>query len=404
MQATHKLYWDDPFTARFEATAIAAASFEGRPSIVLPETIFYPEGGGQLGDTGSLSIDGERLAVIDAQIDEAGVIHHILEQPRAITPGEHAVVGEIDVSRRRDHMAQHTAQHMLSRALLDEARAPTVSARLGATSCTLDVDVSQIPDAALHRAEDLVNDVVRGDVGVRALFPTAEELARMELRRAPKVSPAARAIRVIEVEGFDLTPCGGTHCTRSGQIGLVRVQQIERYKGKLRVTFAAARRALDDAREKAHALTSLAQKLTCGPLDVGGAVAKLQTDIKQRNEALSQARGELLDLLSRELLAQNPPDPSGTTLLRVERAHDDVGMLRSLAGKLAAARPDVVALCTTPDPESGGLLVVAQRGEKAAFDCGAWMKDLAQKTGGRGGGKADRAEGRLPKGTEIGRA
>ena len=397
MQGTRKLYWEDPLATRFETASAAIATFEGRPSIVLPETLFYPEGGGQLGDTGTLTIGGRRVAVQDTQIDDAGVIHHIASSAPEL--GEVAISGEIDAARRRDHMAQHTAQHMLSRALLDEARAPTVSARLGATSCTLDVDVSRIPDAELHRAEDLVNDVVRSDVAVRALFPTSEQLAKMDLRRAPKVSAG---IRIVEVEGFDLTPCGGTHCTRTGQIGLVRISQLERYKGKLRVTFGAAKRALDVARERDLALGSLAQKLTCGPLDVGTAVAKLQADLKQRSDALANARGELLDLLAREILAAHPPDPSGTTVLRLRRSHDDVGMLRSLAGKLASARPDVVALCSSPDPEAGGLLVVAQRGASADFDCGAWMKKLAESTGGRGGGKAERAEGRIPKAADIG--
>jgi len=400
MQATRKLYWEDPLAARFEAPSFAVGSYEGRASVVLPETIFYPEGGGQLGDTGALTVGGQRLVVLDTQIDDAGVIHHLVDSiPAGLVDAQRPVAGEIDVARRRDHMAQHTAQHMLSRALLDEARAPTVSSRLGATSCTLDVDVSRIDEAALHRAEDLVNDVIRGDVTVRSLFPTAEELARMDLRRAPKVSAG---VRVIEVEGFDLTPCGGTHCTRTGQIGLVRVAQVERYKGKLRLTFGAAKRALDDARAKDGALTSLAQRLTCGPLDVGAAVAKLQTELKQRTDALAHARGELLDLLVREILAAHPADPSGTTVLRLRRAHDDVGMLRSLAGKLATARADVVALCSSPDPESGGSLVVAQRGASAAFDCSAWMKDVATRTGGRGGGKPDRAEGRIPPGADLG--
>ncbi len=393
--ATKKKYWDDPFAATFEARGVKGATFDGRPAVVFDETIFYPEGGGQLGDTGELRVGAESVRVVDTQIDDAGVIHHVLE--RAIAGGDDVTVtGTIDVARRRDHMAQHTAQHMLSRALLDEARAPTVSARLGASSCTLDVNRSAISDADLQRAEDLVNDVIRSDVSVRSLFPTAEELASMDLRRAPKVSAG---VRIIDVEGFDLTPCGGTHCTRTGQIGLVRVASLERYKGKMRVSFHAAGRALADARAKETALVSLAQKLTCGPLDVGAAVAKLQTELKQRMELLGSTRGELLELLATKILAESPPSPSGTTIVRVARTADDVGMLQSLAGKLASARPDVVAICTSPDADA--QLVVVQRGSSASFDCGAWLKALADRTGGRGGGRPERAEGRIPKGAAI---
>ena len=395
MAPTEKKYWADPFATTFETRGAVASTFEGKPSLVLRETIFYPEGGGQLGDLGELRVGDVTVKVTDTQIDDAGTIHHILDR-EVPTNDDVLVTGSIDVARRRDHMAQHTAQHMLSRALLDEAKAATVSARLGATSCTIDVDRDAIADVYLHRAEDLVNDVIRSDVNVRALFPTQEELAKMDLRRAPKVSAG---VRIIDVEGFDLTPCGGTHCTRTGQIGLVRVAGIERYKGKLRIDFRAAGRALSDMRAKEDALVSLAQKLTCGPLDVGNAVAKLQGELKARMDLLGTTRGELLDLLATKILGAHPPDASGTTIVRVARTTDDVGMLRALAGKLAA-RPDVVAICTSPDQDAE--LVVVQRGASAKFDCGAWLKETAQKSGGRGGGRPERAEGRLPKGAAVG--
>jgi alanyl-tRNA synthetase len=214
----------------------------------------------------------------------------------------------------------------------------------------------------------------------------------MHLRRAPKVDAG---VRIIDVDGFDLTPCGGTHCTRTGQIGLVRITGMERYKGKLRVTFHAAGRAIMDMRTKEDALGSLARALTCGPLDVGAAVAKLQADLKQRGDALASARGELLDLLAPGILAAHAPSPSGTTVVRVHRSEGDVAMLRSLAAKLANGRPDVVAICTVPDPSSDQVLVVVQRGSGASFDCGAWLKERAERSGGRGGGRPERAEGRL---------
>ena len=390
-----KAYWDDPFATAFETRGASRATFEGKPSIVLRETLFYPEGGGQAGDTGALRVGERELAVVDTQVDEAGDIHHVLAEPVEVSD-DVVVRGTIDAARRRDAMAHHTAQHMLSRALLDEARAATASARIGSSACTIDVERATIPDAELHRAEDLVNDVIRSDVGVRALFPTAEELSSMDLRRAPKVSAG---VRIVDIDGFDLTPCGGTHCTRTGQIGLVRIAQIERYKGKLRIGFHAAKRALADARTKEEVLAALAKKLTCGVLDVGAAVGKLQNDLKQRTDALATARGELFEMLAKSILGEHPPDASGTTMIRVPRAEADMGVLRSLAGRLAGARGDVVAICTADDGD--GTLVVVQRGQTTTFDCGAWLKALAERSGGRGGGRPERAEGRLPKGARI---
>ncbi|HEY2511522.1 MAG TPA: alanine--tRNA ligase-related protein, partial [Polyangiaceae bacterium] len=180
--ATEKLYWADPFARTFEAPPPRFATWEGRPSLVLERTLFYPEAGGQLADKGTLQLGSSEppLAIEDVQVGDDGVIHHLgadVEALAARVAGAGAEAlgatrGAIDVPRRRDFMAQHTAQHALSRALLDEARAATVSSRLGANVCTIDVDRSEIDERELARAEDLVNAIALDDVPVRALFPT----------------------------------------------------------------------------------------------------------------------------------------------------------------------------------------------------------------------------------------
>jgi alanyl-tRNA synthetase len=232
---------------------------------------------------------------------------------------------------------------------------------------------------------------------VRQLFPTAEELPKLPLRRPPKVD---RGIRVIDIEGFDMSPCGGTHCTRTGQIGAVRVVGLEKYKGGWRITFHAGRRALDDARRKEAVLAELARDFTCGLLDVGQSVGKLRADLKARTDALAATRGELVDLLADRILTAHPPG-AGVQRIVVLREHDDLGMLRTLAGRLAS-REDVVAFCAAPDDKSAGdWSIVVQRGARTDFDCGAWLKAAAAASGGRGGGRPERAEGRLPRTASI---
>src|ERR1700722_2925368 len=160
---TDKLYWADPFAASFEASA-TAGELAGKRTLVLDRTLFYPESGGQLADVGTLVVAGREQRVTDVQVDDDGVIHHFLElREGADEPATGPAQGSIDVARRRDHMAQHTAQHARSRALVDVARAETVSSRLGATSCTIDVE-GALDDRAVARAEDLVNAVVTDDV------------------------------------------------------------------------------------------------------------------------------------------------------------------------------------------------------------------------------------------------
>jgi alanyl-tRNA synthetase len=391
---TEKLYWEDPFAMAFEARGAAVSVFAGRPSLVLPATRFYPEAGGQLGDTGTLEVGEARIEVTDTQITGDGVIHHLVSAPPSpdTWPAAAPVRGAVDRDRRLDHMAHHTAQHMLSAALAEAARAETVSARLGRASCTIDLDVPGVADRTLALAEDRVNAVIRDDVPVRAFFPTASELAGLRLRRAPKVS---EGIRVIDIEGFDQSPCGGTHCTRTGQLGLVRIVGVEKYKGKIRLTFHAAARALADARSKEAVLSAVMGDLTCGAPDVITAIARLKAELRAAREGLGLARAELATRVADEALAAHPPPANGgDTRIVVTRERDDTPTLRVLAARLAS-RSDVVAICMSPDGDAGDFAVVVQRGIASHFDCGAWLKRVASELGGRGGGRPERAEGRL---------
>jgi alanyl-tRNA synthetase len=393
---TTKRYWDDPFLLSFDSPGAALAAWDGHPSLTLPSTAFYPEAGGQLGDTGWLTLGGERVEVTDTQIDDAGVIHHLLgSATSSLTPGSldgATVHGEVDRARRLDHTAHHTAQHMLSAALAQGVRAETVSSRLGRASCTIDLDVPGLGDRALADAETLVNDVIRSDVTVRAFFPTPEELEALRLRRAPKV---ASGVRVIDIDAFDLSPCGGTHCTRTGQIGVVRITATEKYKGKVRVSFSAAARVLGEMRATDAIVAALGAELTCGPPDLAPALRKLKADLKAAREALGLARAEVAQRVADDALARHPPTVGGgDTPVVVVRDGDDVPTLRVLAARLAS-RADVVAICLAKADEGDDYAVVVQRGSGSSFDCGAWLKRVAAAHGGRGGGRPERAEGRV---------
>jgi alanyl-tRNA synthetase len=400
---TEKLYWSEPYGTSFETTGATLAAWEEKPSLVLAKTLFYPEGGGQLGDSGTIAIGSSLVRIADTRIADDGTIHHVLAEPlhEAVSSLLGSAVtarGAIDASRRRDHMVQHTAQHALSRALADEARAETVSARLGATTCTIDVARPTIPDIELHRAEDLVNALAASDVNVRALYPSTTELAKLPLRKQPKVEPG-EVIRIIDIEGFDMTPCGGTHCTKSSHIGQTRIVALEKYKGGLRITFHAGGRALADARAKHAVLATLASELTCGVLDVPQAVTKLRAELKGTRAQLDAARTELAELLARQMIGALP-ETKKPIVVPVMRAEDDVKTLRVLAGKLTEdAR--VVALCGATDPASGELVLVVQRGKEGKLDCGAFLLEQAKVRSGRGGGRPERAEGRFARGTSL---
>ncbi len=370
---TRRLYHTDSTLRRFDATVVAQTTHAGKPAVILDETAFYPEAGGQLGDRGTLA----GIEVVDTQETDGRVIVHVLA-----TAGPEAgarITGELDWARRRQHMAQHTGQHLLSGALLDRAAAPTASARLGETTLTIDVQRDRIPEAELAAAEDLANDLIDDDLPVRAWFPDPAELAAIKLRRDPKVDAD---IRVVAIGDFDFSPCGGTHCARTSQLGAVRIIGVERYKGMTRVTFTAARRGRTGLFTHDHVLRGLGTQFSCAPGEVPAAIEKLRRDTDSVRADLTAVRGQLANAIIATLpgtgrvIAAIPGDPE---------------LLRSVGAKLVSAGRDAL-LCA---PDDTGAAVVLFRAPGSTLDCGALWKQLAAQLGGRGGGRADRAEGRL---------
>jgi alanyl-tRNA synthetase len=370
---TRRLYHHDSYQRRFDATVVAVTTWKNQPAIVLDQTAFYPEAGGQLGDRGTLG----GLTVLDTQeADDATILHVIAGEPPA--PGT-PVSGELDWVRRRQHMAQHTAQHLLSGALLDRAAAPTASARLGESTLTIDVARDRIPEAELAAAEDLANDLIDDDLAIRAWFPDPAELASLKLRRDPKV---AADIRVVSIGEFDLSPCGGTHCARTSQLGSIRITSAERYKGMTRVTFTAARRGRAELFARDQVLRTVASQLSCGPVEVPAALDKLRRVADAASAELTALRGRLASTIIEGLAGDGPA---------IAAFPGDSELLRAVGAKLVTAGRDAI-LCA-PDPE--GATVVLFRAAGSTLDCGALWKQLAARLGGKGGGRADRAEGRL---------
>jgi len=381
-----RLYHDDPLLLAFRARVTARASLGDRPSVLLDKTAFYPEAGGQMADHGTLG--GAR--VVDVQEDDAGRIHHVLEG--ALPEVGDEVTGSVDKARRRVHMALHTGQHMLSRALVEVAGGETVSARLGESACTIDLDLASLDERKAAEAEDLVNAIIDDDVPVRAWFPSAEELSGLPLRRKPKV---AENIRVVAVGDFDFTPCGGTHCTRAAQVGVMRVEAVERYKGKARVVFSAGARARGKLAHASDLLRALGRELTCGPDDVRAGIDKLRRELAEAREALGRVRGRVAGSVAAELLASADARGERRVVGVLEDASLD--LLRAVAGRITAEGDRVALLAGEAD---GGTIVLAARGPASDFDCGGFLKRAAAAAGGRGGGRPERAEGRLPAGID----
>ncbi|HEX2695560.1 MAG TPA: alanyl-tRNA editing protein, partial [Acidobacteriota bacterium] len=270
MAETKKLYYEDAYLTEFDARVVERRDVEGRPAVVLDRTAFYPEAGGQSSDRGTL--DG--VAVVDV-VDDGGTILHVLAVPIEAA----AVHGAVDRARRFDRMQQHSGQHILSQAFYEVLKGATLSFHIGDEVSALEIGVPKISDADLDRVEARANAVVFEDLEIRTYFVPEEEIGTVPLRKPPKKGEAGM-IRVVEVDRFDHSACGGTHCRRAGEVGLIKVVKWEKIRGNLRFDFVCGGRALRDYQEKNRTVRHAAAAFSVSDRDVPAAIDKAQAEVK----------------------------------------------------------------------------------------------------------------------------
>lgn len=283
---SERLYYEDAYITRFEAKIIERVTDNGEIAVVLNKTYFYPTSGGQPHDKGWIN----RVPVTNVTIrDEDGAVLHWLDG-REVPESE--VTAEIDWPRRLDHMQHHTGQHILSQAFLRVANAETVSFHLSDSSVTIDLDANSLPPTQVQQAERLANEVVWQNRPIRVRTVTLSEVEDLPLRKVP---PARNGgLRLVDIEDFDLTACGGTHVAATGCVGIVKVLRQERRGGQVRIEFCCGQRALDDYQEKNDVVNQLKTELTTGTHDLVVAVNRLQAEAR---EAQSMARKQQAVLL-----------------------------------------------------------------------------------------------------------
>jgi len=316
--------------------------------------------------------------VVDV-VDEDGDVVHVLSSP---LPEGAAVHGQIDWTRRFDHMQQHTGQHILSAALVRVCHAPTVSFHLGSDTSTIDVSAVVTP-ADVERAVDEANRIVWEDREVAIRFASGDEARALPLRKEPA---RQGELRLVEVPDFDLSACGGTHVARTGAIGVIAVTAAEKFKGGLRLTFVCGGRALRSLRQLRDAVAGSVRVLSVLPPELPSAVEKLQAEGKSLRKTLSGLQAALAVHEADRLLAAHPGD-GRRVVSEIYEDWDAVG-LKTIASSLIARDPVAVALVT------GGTAatVVVACAPSLGLDAGAVVKQLTDRFGGRGGGRPDMAQ------------
>jgi len=396
--STERLYYTEAYRRTFTAgVAAVVPGAAGRPAgVVLDRTAFYPTSGGQPHDTGTLA----GLPVIDV-MDEGDDVLHILGGPGAAAVAVGAdVEGTIDWRRRFDHMQQHTAQHVLSAAFLRVLGAETVSVHLGDSS-TLDLELSSLAPEDARRVEEAVNQVVFENRPVTARFVEASEADALGLRR-----PARRtgALRVVEVEEYDRSACGGTHVRGTAEIGPVLLRRSERTRGRTRVEFLAGWRALEDYRRKHALIAEWSARLTVGEREVGEALDRLASAAQERERALTDARRRLVGYEAGERLAAAASGggvaaAGDLVIMKLEVPQREVDELRLLLREMTARGRCVVLAGIV---ETGRVFFARSSGDGP--DLAAVLGRACRAAGGRGGGSAEFAQGAVPPGEAVTRA
>jgi alanyl-tRNA synthetase len=381
MPPTERLYYSDSHLIAFEAVVTDKTDrVSGWTAVTLDRTAFYPTGGGQPSDTGTLN--GVRvLECIDGEED--GVLHVV--QGRAPEIGA-TVRGRIDWPRRLDHIQQHTGQHILSQAFVTLFGAPTRGFRVLHDVCEIDVELTNPTDLLIERAVELANNVIWEDREITIKSATAEEAAQLPLRKDPS---RAGEVRLIEIEGFDLTPCGGTHAYRTGEVGMIAVRTWERAKGLTRIEFVAGTRALSDYRRANKTSRAVATLFSAGRDDA----AKLAGRMLEENKELHRRVRSLEEIAARveaeELLAATS-NSAGTRIVVQILDDRDAESLKRLALALIS-RPNTIALLGSRDKDAARL--VFAKSADAPGDMNVLMRAACEMLDGRGGGKADMAQG-----------
>ncbi|GAB4544328.1 MAG: DHHA1 domain-containing protein [Anaerolineae bacterium] len=392
---TERLYYTDAYCTTFDAQVVERLSLNARPAIVLDRSAFYPTGGGQPHDTGTLN----GISVVDVveQAENRAVIHILASDgpENSLQPGDY-VRGEINWTRRFDHMQQHTGQHLLSQAFIQVAEADTVGFHLSDTYSTIDLGHASLSEDSVARAEALANQIIFENRPVLARFLEPDEVATLPLRKTP---PARQSIRVVQVEGFDWSACGGTHVKRTGEIGLVKVVRSERRGAETRITFLCGQRALAHYHMLNVLTRDLALSLSVGVEDLPEAIERLNSEARSARKERDRLSELLLDYEA-ATLTTSAQVIGPVSLVCKEFEMREMEQVRRLAMRITNQPGHVVLLGV----KGKKAQLIFARSADLDYDMRPLLRGACGLVGGGGGGGPELAQGGGSQPEHIGEA
>lgn len=370
------LYYQDVMLREFDATVISKGTDEnGRNFIVLSNTAFYPTGGGQPHDTGTIN----GIEVIDVEKVDDEIRHYIQGDVSILTED---VQGQINWQRRFDHMQQHAGQHILTAAFVELFNLQTVSFHLGSEQVTIDLAVDTISEEQLLAAEALANDIILENRPIETTWITENELENYDLRKDVAVTGD---IRLVIIPNFDYNGCGGTHPISTGQVSAIKILGTEKMKGNIRVSFVCGQRVLKELAMRKKVLADVARQLSVPEAEAAAALAKILSAQKNTEKALSHAKDELLQFEAKALISNN------NHMIAAAFSNRTMQELQKLARLIVTEQTDAIVLLVTENEDK--LQFVAARGAATERS----MKDIAAKIlpliNGKGGGNDQMVQG-----------
>ena len=380
---TKRLFDENVMQRECEAVVVHTEPYHEGYAVVLDQTVFFPEGGGQLSDTGTLTA-GEKALPVKHVHEKAGEIFHETKEPLA--PGT-KVVAKLDWPVRFDHMQQHCGEHMLSYAFYKLFGAHNVGFHMSADMVGIDLDREVDWQQALQ-AERFTNREIQEDRPITTKLVPAEEAAKMNLRKFN--DKLTGTLRIVSVEGSDSCTCCGTHPTSSGMVGLVKIFKVEKHKEGSRISFLCGREALERVEQYMLAALEASNLLSIKETELPEGVARLQQETKELGERLTECTGKLLEYRIEEMKAHPATTEAGHAKFVFLESDMTPKEAKALAKRLGEI-PEAFSAIFYQNGERLNYMFHATDG--ADLSCQQVIRTVNEACGGRGGGRPESCQG-----------
>ncbi|HZK11982.1 MAG TPA: DHHA1 domain-containing protein [Atribacterota bacterium] len=378
---TKRLYYQDSYLKEFKAKVLKKIKIDNRPAVVLDVTAFYPTSGGQPYDKGFI----QDIPVVEVAEEGDEIIHILKEELKEKINSE--VVGKINWKRRFDHMQQHLGQHILSGALMEMWGTETVSFHLGEEVCTLDIAKGKISEEEVKEAEECTNEIIFKNRPVKCYFVEGEEeLKRLNLRKIPEKTGK---IRIIEVEDFDLSACGGTHCRATGEVGLIKITKWEKRGEKTRLEFICGRRAWKDYFWKNELIKNISNQLTIKDSELGEALDRMLEERKKIGKELKEYKEKLQEYEAKRLIDESSLRDNRIKIINKVFEEENFQEVRELVQKIINLDESVVVLFGA---KKGGAKILFACSRALKYDMNGLTREAAKFIEGQGGGAPNFAQ------------